>query len=253
MIYINYKVNFVNSKSQKKNYKNLRLNISYIEFKRGQLKMKTLFNKYNRGLTISSIFSILLLVEFIRLVVSARFYGNIEFAGKKVHDIPFGLCNVSPFVTDSNSYTSITWLFATFVFVLLSISFGVVLKYIDEIAFLKFGHDEEGFNGYLMIKTFTFYFITILGLIITLRSGFYAALELKVIGGSMIYTLMYIPYFIVKHPSLLIIFGMFLLAQLMIPSRPMTEIEKENLKNISRQRQIDKDRFEGKYRSHNWY
>lgn len=214
------------------------------------MNVKKLFNKNNRGLSSLIIFTILLLLEFIKLVISARYYGNIEFANKEVRDIPFGITNVSAFVTESSSYTSITWLFALFVLILFFILLAQILKRFDLYIYInKFNNNESEYLLYKKIKNVVFYTLSIFMILATLRSGLFSAMELKSVSGSFIYMISYGIYFVVQHPIIWLVLLFMIIAPIVVPSREMTQAEKDNLNRIRQQQDDDYRRRKWKERN----
>lgn len=210
------------------------------------MNIKTIFNKNNRGLTSLVVFSVLLLVEFIKLVVSARYYGHIEFANKEVKDIPFGITNVSAFVTESSSYTSITWLFALFVLILLIILVSQILKRFDLYVYMnQFNGNTSDYMLYKKIKNVVFYTLSIFMILATLRSGLFSAMDLHAVSGSFVYMISYGVYFVIKHPIIWLVLVFMIIAPIIVPSRNMTAAEKANLDRIRQQKDED-------YRRRKW-
>lgn len=210
------------------------------------MNMKTIFNKNNRGLTSLIIFTLLLLVEFIKLVISARYYGNIEFANKEVKNIPFGITNVSAFVTESSSYTSITWLFALFVLVLLVILTAQILKRFDLYMYInKFNGNDSNYMMYKKVKNVLFYTLSIFMILATLRSGLFSAMDLHAVSSSFIYMVSYGVYFVITHPIIWVVVVFMIIAPIIAPSREMTAEEKANMERLKQQRDED-------YRRRKW-
>ena len=210
------------------------------------MNMKTIFNKNNRGLTSLIIFTLLLLVEFIKLVISARYYGNIEFANKEVKNIPFGITNVSAFVTESSSYTSITWLFALFVLVLLVMLTAQILKRFDLYMYInKFNGNDSNYMMYKKVKNVLFYTLSIFMILATLRSGLFSAMDLHAVSSSFIYMVSYGVYFVITHPIIWVVVVFMIIAPIIAPSREMTAEEKANMERLKQQRDED-------YRKRKW-
>lgn len=210
------------------------------------MNMKTIFNKNNRGLTSLIIFTLLLLVEFIKLVISARYYGNIEFANKEVKNIPFGITNVSAFVTESSSYTSITWLFALFVLVLLVMLTAQILKRFDLYMYInKFNGNDSNYMMYKKVKNVLFYTLSIFMILATLRSGLFSAMDLHAVSSSFIYMVSYGVYFVITHPIIWVVVVFMIIAPIIAPSREMTAEEKANMERLKQQRDED-------YRRRKW-
>lgn len=210
------------------------------------MNMKTIFNKNNRGLTSLIIFTLLLLVEFIKLVISARYYGNIEFANKEVKNIPLGITNVSAFVTESSSYTSITWLFALFVLVLLVMLIAQILKRFDLYMYInKFNGNDSNYIMYKKVKNVLFYTLSIFMILATLRSGLFSAMDLHAVSSSFIYMMSYGVYFVITHPIIWVVVVFMIIAPIIAPSREMTAEEKANMERLKQQRDED-------YRRRKW-
>lgn len=210
------------------------------------MNMKTIFNKNNRGLTSLIIFTLLLLVEFIKLVISARYYGNIEFANKEVKNIPFGITNVSAFVTESSSYTSVTWLFALFVLVLLVMLISQILKRFDLYMYInKFNGNDSNYMMYKKVKNVLFYTLSIFMILATLRSGLFSAMDLHAVSSSFIYMMSYGVYFVITHPIICVVVVFMIIAPIIAPSREMTAEEKANMERLKQQRDED-------YRRRKW-
>lgn len=197
--------------------------------------------KNNLKLKISSIITMIIATIYIDLVISARYFSNIELNGKSVNldNLPFGIMNVSAFVTENNSYTTVTWLFAIFVFILLSVSAYYVIKQLDSV-FINYLLDKtENIDTVIKIQRFVLLLISMIILIQTVRSGFYAALEMDIINSSLIYSLIYIVYFVVRHPIVFVVLGMIFLSVIVVPSRP---IPAEDQRKIEQARRDMEDR-----------
>lgn len=166
----------------------------------------------NKKLIVVMIISVISMMQYIRLIISARYYGNIEFNNKTVNDdnIPFGISRVSAFVTDSNSYTTVTWVIALFVFIVFAISSIYLLKLLLPYMYVKLNKeyiDQNNYNLqtkqwklYKFVSTYGAYFIAILMFIQTFRVGFYAAIDLEKTSGHLMYMIAYVPYWIFNHP-----------------------------------------------------
>lgn len=168
--------------------------------------------KINKSMLISISLTSITLIQYIRLIISARYYGNIEYAGQTVRpeNNPLGIVNVSALVTDSNSYTSVTWMLALFTLIFLAVSATYMFKTISPYVFMKMHKKEiekgeyvEESNKFLIynfLTTYGLYFMIVLLFVQTFRVGFYSAVGLEVVSGHILYTIAYIPYWIVSHP-----------------------------------------------------
>lgn len=159
---------------------------------------------------ILTIISVLLFVQYIMTIISAKFYFNLEYNNKEVdvNKLPFGILKLDLLKNETNSYTTLSWVISIFIIILFIIFINLTIK-----SWIKTTTDVDKIKKLLLTKNIICYVLSIILLVQSIRCGFIAADKLNVIGGHLLFTLIYPIYWIATHKLITFAILMYLIVK----------------------------------------